>query len=403
MVNVDAPGVYVLEERSLAPPIQGIGTSTALFIAPCPGAPHPLDRPKSVTNPTEFLTHFRSDRPEARHLINSALGFFRNGGQRLYVVAVADAKGIAGDPKRRTGLESTRGIDEIALVAAPGVTDIAAQRAIVDYCEEMDDRFAILDMPEKIDDLDLLTRGPNIQPPQAVGGGGDGGGQEDRGGFRLASENGVAASYFPWIVVSDYLTREPVTSPPSGFVAGVFARTDATRGVHKAPANEIIRDALGVTYNTPQAELGMLNRNGINVIRSFPRRGIRIWGARTLADPASDWRYVNVRRFVIYLKGSLRLGLMSAVHESNDRFLQERLRAQITSFLLGSWRSGALVGATPEQAFFVKCDDENNPPDVVANGQIIVDVGLAVVRPAEFVIVRLSQWSGGGRGSGATQ
>lgn len=393
MANVDAPGVYIENVPSLSPAIQGVGTSTALFVAPCPGASFPLDTAKAVTNPTEFLQHFGSERPEARHLVNAGIGFFMNGGQRLYVVAVNDAGGVPGDPKKRTGLWATRGIDEIAVVAAPGVTEPAVQTALLNYCEEMGDRFAILDPPETVDDLDRLTKAPIVRPT------GDEAPKPDKpgaeaGGFKLASDQGFGALYFPWIVVLDQESRKVVRCPPSGHIAGLYARTDARRGVHKAPANEVLSGALDVSYNAAQAELGMLNRNGVNVIRSFPKRGVRVWGARTLADPASDWRYVNVKRFLLFVEGSLKEGLMSAVFEPNDLILRERLRMQISSFLVTTWRDGALVGATPEEAFFVKCDAENNPPDVVEKGQIRVDVGLAVSRPAEFVIVRLSQWNG---------
>ncbi len=393
MANVDAPGVYIENVPSMSPAIQGIGTSTALFVGPCPGASFPLDTPKSVTNPTEFLAHFGSDRPEARHLVNAGLGFFMNGGQRLYVVAVNDVGGVPGDPKKRTGLWATRGIDEIAIVAAPGVTDPGVQAAVLSYCEEMGDRFAILDSPETVDDLDRLTQAPSVRPAdeEAKPGGAAAG---SAGGFKPASDQGFGALYFPWIVALDQQSRKPARCPPSGHIAGLYARTDARRGVHKAPANETLNGALDVTYNAAQAELGMLNRAGVNVIRAFPKRGVRVWGARTLADPASDWRYVNVKRFLLFVEGSLREGLMSAVFEPNDLILRERLRMQISSFLVTMWRDGALVGAVPEEAFFVKCDAENNPPDVVDKGQIRVDVGLAVSRPAEFVIVRLSQWNG---------
>ncbi|WP_208348338.1 phage tail sheath family protein [Pseudaestuariivita rosea] len=399
MSNYDAPGVYIENVRAGTPPIQGVGTSTVLCVAPCPGASAPMHKPKSITNYTEFLKHFGSDKPEARHVLNAAKGFFENGGTKLYMIAVEDDAGVAGDAKKRTGLWAAHGLDEPAIVICPGVTDIAVQKAVLTYCENMRDRFCILDAPEKVDDLDKLTKIGTVKAAAGEGEGGGGGRAARGGGVKPGmSEQGFGSFNFPWISVVDQQTRKIVNAPPSGHLAGVYARTDALRGVHKAPANEIVKGALGVSYNVAKAELGMLNRNGVNVIREFTSRGIRIFGARTLADQNSEWRYVNVKRFLIFVEESLQLGLMRAVFEPHDKPTQDSLRMQITSFLLTLWRDGALVGATPEEAFFVKCDAENNPPDVVEKGQIRVDVGLAVVRPAEFVIVRLSQWNGGGSG-----
>ena len=380
-----------------------MGTSTTLFVAPCPGAPAPLHQPRAVTNVTEAMRHFGSDRPEADHLIHALRGFFQNGGPRAYVIATEDERSVIGDPRRRTGLHAAAGLDEPALVVCPGVSDVAAQRAVLEHCETMRDRFAVLDAPREVDDLDRLTRVATVDAPAAGGGDaraeGDGPPARPAGGAPglkpAISEEGFGSLNFPWIVVSHHRTGDPVPAPPSGHVAGLYARTDARRGVHKAPANEVVAGALGLTYNAARAELGMLNRAGVNVIRAFPRRGIRLFGARTLGDPSSEWRYVNVRRFLIFVEESLQLGLMRAVFEPHDQFSRDSLRMQIASFLTLQWRDGALVGATPEEAFFVKCDVENNPPESVEAGVLRCDVGLAVVRPAEFVVVRLSQWSGG--------
>lgn len=392
MTSFDAPGVYIENVRDASPPIQGVGTSTALFIGPLPGASAPMDVPRSITNFTEFMNHFGSDKAGARNMINAVRGFFDNGGAKMYVVAVEDEAGVAGDAKKRTGLWATHGLDEPAIVVCPGVTDFAAQKAVLEYCEEMRDRFCILDAPEKVADLDKLTTIGTLRAPTAEGAAA----AKPSGGFKPGvSDQGFGSFNFPWISVVDAQTGKIVNAPPSGHLAGVYARTDALRGVHKAPANEVVRGALGVSYNVAKAELGMLNRNGVNVIREFPFRGIRIFGARTLADQSSEWKYVNVKRFLIFVEESLQQGLMRAVFEPHDAFTRESLKMQLSSFLLTQWRDGALVGGTPEEAFFVKCDAENNPPDIVEKGQIRVDVGLAVARPAEFVIVRLSQWNGG--------
>lgn len=394
----DAPGVYVeyLPSTGL---IQGVGTSTALFVAPCPGAPAGLDTAVPMTNLTRFLDAFDTDDPAGDHLCHAVRGFFENGGTRAYVVATKDAKGVIGDAQARTGLWAARGVDEPAILAIPGVTDLAAQKAALNFCETRRDIFAVLDAPARVEAVETLTTDGRIAANGAEEGDKEGGaakGTADRPGVNPGpSEEGYGSYNFPWITVAHRKTGRPVACPPSGHIAGIFARVDAQRGVHKAPANEIVAGALGVRYTVDRAELGLLNRAGVNVIRDFPTRGIRLFGARTMSDQNSaDYRYVNVRRFLIFLEETLQQALLDSVFESNDRFLQAALRMRIASFLTQQWRAGALVGATPEQAFFVKCDAENNPPDAVALGELRVDVGLAVVRPAEFIIVRLSQSTG---------
>jgi phage tail sheath protein FI len=174
----------------------------------------------------------------------------------------------------------------------------------------------------------------------------------------------------------------------------VWCRTDATRGVHKAPANEVILGINGLGFQVTKAEQGGLNQVGINCIRSFPGRGTRIWGARTLSsDP--EWRYINVRRLFNYIAESIMEGTQWTVFEPNDERLWMQLRISASNFLLRTWRQGALFGATPEQAFFVKCDAETNSPDLIEAGQVTCEIGIAPVKPAEFVIFRLSQYSAG--------
>jgi phage tail sheath protein FI len=204
----------------------------------------------------------------------------------------------------------------------------------------------------------------------------------------------MAALYYPWIEVMNPLTKRPMMVPPSGHVAGVWCRVDGTRGVHKAPANEVILGANGLAFQITQAEQGGLNKVGINCVRSFPGRGIRIWGARTLSsDP--EWRYINVRRLFNYVSESIMEGTQWSVFEPNDKMLWMRLRLSVKSFLRSVYQSGALFGASEAEAFYVKCDDETNPPEVIEAGQVVCEVGIAPVKPAEFVIFRLSQFTGG--------
>jgi phage tail sheath protein FI len=203
-----------------------------------------------------------------------------------------------------------------------------------------------------------------------------------------------AALYYPWIKVFDPASGENVYVPPSGHAAGVFGRNDDTRGVHKAPANEVIRGAIDLEINITKGEHDALNPVGVNCIRAFPGRGIRIWGARTLSSEP-EWRYLNVRRLFNYLEDSILNGTQWAVFEPNDRALWAKVRRSIAAFLTMEWRKGALFGATPGEAFFVNCNDETNPSEAIDLGQLTCEIGVAPVKPAEFVIFRLSQFSGG--------
>jgi uncharacterized protein len=243
---------------------------------------------------------------------------------------------------------------------------------MISHCQGMGDRVAILDTPPKLSPQEALT-------------------------WRRVTNNidsKYAAMYYPWIEVTG-LNGEKIMVPPSGHVAGVYARNDRERGVHKAPANEVVLGAVDLQLQITKGEQDTLNPNGINCIRTFPGRGIRIWGARTLSsDPA--WRYVNVRRVFNYVAKSIENGTQWVVFEPNDQDLWARVKRDVTAFLLGVWRDGMLFGSTPAQAFYVKCDEELNPPDVRDRGQLIIEIGLAPVKPAEFVIFRLSQWAGGG-------
>jgi phage tail sheath protein FI len=204
-----------------------------------------------------------------------------------------------------------------------------------------------------------------------------------------------AALYYPWIKIADLSSPTGGSKfvPPSGHVVGIYNRTDGERGVHKAPANEVVLGATDLELNITKGEQGVLNKLGINCIRSFPGRGIRVWGARTLSSDGS-WRYINVRRLFNQVGSSLDTGLQWVVFEPNDHNLWAKVRRDINAFLRVIWRSGALFGVAPEDAFYVKCDEELNPHEIRDLGQLIIEVGMAPVKPAEFVILRLSQWAG---------
>jgi hypothetical protein len=289
-----------------------------------------------------------------------------------------------GDPADRTGFGGLEAIDQVTMLAVPdlmavyqkGAIDLdgvqAVQQAMIAHCELMGDRVAILDAPP----------GLNAQQVREW--------RVDKAGY----DSKYATLYWPWVKVQDPLTSQSVMVPPSGHIAGIWARNDDTRGVHKAPANETIRGALGLELQITKGEHDQLNPTGVNCIRAFPGRGIRVWGARTLSsDPA--WRYLNVRRLFNFVEESILEGTQWVVFEPNDLNLWQRVKRTLNAFLVRVWRDGALFGATPQEAFYVKCDAETNPPEVVEAGQLVVEIGIAPVKPAEFVVFRVAQFSGG--------
>jgi phage tail sheath protein FI len=303
-------------------------------------------------------------------------------------VAMPQEPGMAeyiGDSADRTGFGGLEAIDEITMVAVPdlmtayqrgAINDQAVrsvQLALIAHCELMGDRVAIIDPPPGLNARDILVW------------------RQNTAGY----DSHYAALYYPWIKAFDPSSGRIRVVPPSGHVAGIWARNDAERGVHKAPANEVVRGAVDLDLQITRGEQDVLNPIGVNCIRSFPGRGIRVWGARTLSsDPA--WRYLNVRRYFNYLEESILIGTQWVVFEPNDSMLWARIRRNISAFLTNEWRSGALFGARVEDSFYVKCDEETNPPESVDLGRVICEIGVAPVKPAEFVIFRLAQESSGG-------
>jgi Bacteriophage tail sheath protein len=293
-----------------------------------------------------------------------------------------NATDFEGDVARRKGMGGLAAVDEITMVCMPDAMTLASngddvqlrdlQGKMIAHCEGAGDRMAILDAPPDLLPQEILEWRMNT----------------------AGYDSKFATLYYPWLEVMDPLTNQPMLVPPSGHVAGVWCRTDASRGVHKAPANEVVMGVNGLGFQVTQTEQGGLNKVGINCIRSFPGRGIRIWGARTLSsDP--EWRYINVRRLFNYVAESIMEGTQWSVFEPNDERLWMQLRIAASNFLHRTWREGALFGATPEQAYFVKCDAETNPPEAIEAGQVICEIGIAPSKPAEFVVFRLSQYSAG--------
>jgi phage tail sheath protein FI len=308
-------------------------------------------------------------------------------------VNIGDTGQVAGAGKRRGGVQVLETVDEVAIVAAPGYSDPLSHEALLAHCELLRDRVAILDTPETVDDITALTRVALADKPAKPAKPEDGAPPPEQSYRPRQSDYGTV--YFPWLRVRDPFSGDVVSTPPSGYMAGIWARTDALRGVHKAPANEPIRGAVDLTYLVTRAEQDVLNPKGVNCIRYFSGEGIRVWGARTLAAEASEWRYINVRRLFNMLEESISGGTRWMVFEPNDPTLWRSIRRDIGAFLTRVWRDGALLGRTPEEAFFVKCDEETNPADIRDAGIVVAYIGVAVVKPAEFVVFKLSQWAGG--------
>ena len=390
-----SPGVYV-EEVPGTPPIVGVGTSTTGFIGvvnpgttpapgptPAPGSSpfempllpgsdterYPLapeNEPRLVTNWTQFINQFGDFHEANEVLAHAVYGFLNNGGTRCWVVRItniddAAAVGVA--------LQKFEAIDEIAIVAVPGALDAAVQLKVIEHCENMKDRFAIID--------GQVTTSIDVASIQGT-----------------VRDSNYAALYFPRIQVFDPVVDGLSFVSPSGLMAGIYSRVDSVRGVHKAPANEIVQGALALEYLVTKNEQDGLNPDGINVFRNF-NGNIKVWGARTLGgDDNGEFKYINVRRLMNFLRESIDEGTQFVVFEPNNPALWQKIIRTVGAFLTNVWRDGALFGNTPEDAFYVKCDESTNPPEVRELGQVVTEIGVAIVKPAEFVIFRISQLTG---------
>lgn len=278
-------------------------------------------------------------------------------------------------PGRRTGIQSFVENNSISMIAVPGVTMPEVIVSLVGHCELLKNRMAVLDMPEEYTKTKDLIE------------------------YRGLIDSSYAAMYHPWIQVFDRVIKKPSYIPPSGAVMGIYARTDTTRGVHKAPANETVK-CTGLKTNYNSAEQDMLNPEGINLIRAIPGQGIRVWGARTTSSNSS-FRYVNVRRLFIYVEESIKNNTNWVVFEPNDSALWSRVRMTVSSFLDNMWRNGMLAGSTPSEAYYVEIGTNTMSKDDIANGRLICNIGIAPTRPAEFVVFRVSQFTSEAGGESA--
>ena len=364
---------YVEETHNGLKPIEGVSTGTAGFVG---RAEKGMDnKPVLITSWAEFVQEFGRYTPDTPYLAPAVCGFFENGGRRCFVVKTTGTDYVGADSGtgKSTGLPVLDEIDEVSIVCIPGITSPEVQNAMISDCEEKRYRFAILDS----------IKGATVVGIKA---------QKEA----VVSERGYGALYYPWIKVPIEITKHGKISttqglvPPSGFIAGIYAGTD----IAKPAASEPVRGALGVEADVTKVIEDELSSLGINSIRSFPAKGVRVWSSRTIsADP--EWKYVHVRRLLLFIEKSIDRGTRWVVFEPNNERLWANVRALITGFLSELWQEGMLMGRRPEEAFFVKCDRTTMTQDDVDNGRLICLIGVAAIKPSEFVIFRIGQQVGG--------
>ncbi|GHG04574.1 phage tail sheath family protein [Streptomyces hydrogenans] len=425
MASPKVPGVYVTEMSSGVRMIVGVGTSTPAFLgytkpsakdvpdgANAPFSEAERQVPRQISSWREFVFRYSMEGlseelveakdPVERRTLERCLalaeavyGFFANGGTTCYVVGfthpqnAVSVQDLNGDEESRTGLAGLKSVPEVSMVAVPSLWDMttdasseaapdhaegaARMAAVVKHCTEQRDRLAILDVPPGQDPGQVKTFTEKLAAPDT-------------------DDAAFTTLYYPWVKVPGVDGQER-TVPPSGHMAGIWARTDTERGVFKAPANQNLRGVTELLTVLTDDQHGELNTEGVNCLRSFPDRGLLVWGARTRSS-SRDWKYLNVRRLVSCLGDSIQQATTWAVFEPNDETLWKSLRQSITSFLTDQWRQGALQGRTPDEAFYVICDETNNKAETIADGKVICDIGVAPVRPAEFVQFTITQIAG---------
>lgn len=375
MATYQTPGVYSNIVSSGNKPIESVGASTGAFIGQSKKGK--ADTAILVTSWQQFAAEFGGV-GDSGLLGHAVYGYFQNGGGKCYVCNVGEPKEgqteddlaalIKGEdkgPGRRSGLNVFKSLGDISMVAAPGQTSATIHQILSDFAAECGERVAILDGVEELGDIQLHE-------------------------FPRIGDAANTALYWPWIQVFDEATKKKIFAPPSGHVMGMISRIDAERGVHKAPANEVLRGALGLKYALTKEEQSLMNPRGINIIRDLGDQGIRVYGARTLSsDP--EWKYLNVRRLFHVVKQSLEKGTEWVVFEPNDEGLWGDIERNIKAYLKTLYNAGALMGSTPEEAFYVRCNKSNNPKENIDLGIVTIDVGIAPVKPAEFVQINIQQ------------
>jgi len=348
MAEYLAPGVYVEEIGAGPKPIQGVPTATAALLGETGRGPR---RPRLVTSFADYERTFGTGGP---YLPDAVRGFFANGGKRAFICRLSKKGGLA----RGLAALEAEDVREVALVAAPGMTAPDLTGALIAHCEAHS-RFAV---------IDCARDNPATLDPRN------------------------AACYAPWLAVAAPGVGGRKFVPPSGHMLGIYARTDAARGVWKAPANAVVEGALALEHAIGDGVQELLNPRGVNTIRRFPGRGIRVWGARTLSTER-EWQYVSVRRLFLYLAQSIGEGTHWVVFEPNDEPLWASVRRLVENFLFNEWRAGALAGVKANEAFYVRCGRETMTQPDIESGRLICEIGIAPVRPAEYLTIRIGQWT----------
>jgi phage tail sheath protein FI len=350
--NVKSSGIYIEDINVHPKSIEGVDTSAAAFLGEAETGP---TTPTLVTSFVEYQRVFGGFFGEGKYLPYAVEGFFLNGGQRCYVCRVTDSNYSSA----LSNLEAVM----VSIIYSPnaqavtGLTDL-----LINHCEQLRNRFVIFDS----------LKGQN---PSSV---------------TKPRESSFAALYYPWIYVKPAGVNVTCLVPPGGHVAGIYARTDIEVGVHRAPANQLVKGAVGLEGTMKSLQQDNLNLQGINTIRNFVGRGILVWGVRTLSsDP--EKKYVNVCRLLIYLEQSISKGIEWAVFESNNDATWAKIKTATENFLTQTWRDGMLLGTKQEEAYFVDCGRNTMTQDDIDNGRLIMLIGVATVKPAEYMIFRVTQ------------
>ena len=351
--TIKQPGIFVQNIRIQPQPIEGVSTSTAAFLGETQFGP---TTPTLVTSWLDYEKLFGGYFGEGKYLPYAVEGFFLNGGKRCYISKLAGSDYSA-------ALACLEGIDEVSIVyspnaqAVPGLAD-----ALINHCERLRNRFVIFD---SLKGQDVSS----VSKPRA---------------------SSFAALYYPWIQVKEAGTGRFCLVPSGGHIAGIYARTDIEKGVHKVPANELVKGAVDLEFAVNQRQQDILNPQGVNCIRAFAGRGILVWGARTLSsDP--EKKYVNVQRLLIYLEQSITKGTAWSAFELNNEATWAKVKSAIENFLTQTWTAGMILGASQQEAYFVKCDRSTMTQNDIDNGRLIALIGVAPVKPAEFIIFRITQ------------
>lgn len=373
MPDYKTPGVY--QEEIFPPPAVTLRTGVPAFLGYSSLAPKEAG-PRLLTIWPQFAQNFGAS-PAGGYLAQVVHGFFENGGELCYVVRLDEQ--LSPVEALRHGLEEIAPLNTLDLVCAPDVMMnpsrvIELQKMVLEHCEQSGNRFAILDAVPPTALHETLESSLERVLEQ-----------------RHAFSYSAGALYYPWLgMAANDRPGKPGMAyvPPCGHIAGAYARNDLQFGVHKAPANEALEGVWDLSAQITDAEQGDLNQNGINCLRAFPGRGIRVWGARTLSNQP-DWKYINVKRLFLTVGRWIERHLLDAVFEPNTAGLWARLEREIGVYLESLYQRGMLQGSTPEEAFYVKCDAETNTPEVRDLGQVVVEIGLAPSVPAEFVVARI--------------